>query len=183
MSARTVLLYLYSHFQRKLSGTEPNKEQATTTDAPAKVQKRTTQLKRFYCMEGKCGYLKARALLFDLAGLKPDGPSNVLPEGRGIYLEADPKNTVLEMGDGTRLIKVGYVLGIIYKTNEEEIRWRVPNRIWGVITGETFHKLVAQHIRIIRSKPQGPPIVSSIPVHSNPETEANAAQQSRTNNW
>ena len=171
MSARTILLCLYSHIKKKFSGTEPNKEQAITIDVPAKVQKRSTQLKRFHCMEGKCGYLKARALLFDLARLKPDGPSNVLPEGGTIYIEADPKTTVLEMGDGIRLVRVGCVLGAIYKTNEEEIRWRDPNRIWGVIAGETFHKLAAHHIRIVRSNPQGPPIVRSI-VHSSPEIDA-----------
>ncbi|MFH0847925.1 MAG: hypothetical protein V1857_00295, partial [archaeon] len=77
---------------------------------------------------------------------------------------ADPKTTVLEMGDGIRLVRVGYVLGAIYKTNEEEIRWRDPNRIWGVIAGETFHKLAAQHIRITHSKPHESPIVTSVPV-------------------
>ena len=143
MSTRTFLLYLYGHIQKRA-----RHEPVKTTQREITETRNEPVQPRLHQLEGTCGFMKARSLFFDLASLKADGPNNVLPETPDIWIEGDPKTIMIEMGDGVRLVRVGRVLGILYRADGQDLRWREPRRIWGKVTGETIQKMVAQHIRI-----------------------------------
>jgi hypothetical protein len=146
VSARAFLLFLYGHAQKRLNGNHAC-EPVKTKQQETETRDNSVQL-RLHQLEGNCGFMKARSLFFDLAGLKPDGPTNVLPETQDIWIEGDPKTTMIEMGDGVRLVRVGHVLGILYRAGGQDLRWRDPRKIWGRVTGETIQKMANQHIRI-----------------------------------
>lgn len=131
------------------------KESETITIQVPPAQPTTTdEKKRGLCsVEARCGYIKMRGLLFDLVGVPcdSDSPMSLLPEGKGIHIEADSKQLMLEIGDGVQLVKVGDVLGVLYRSGKEDLRWRDPHKLWGVVHGETMGKLAARSIYIIRS--------------------------------
>lgn len=152
MSVLTFVTSILKRATRKESGTVTVQVPPTETTPQTKEK---AEKRGLHSVEARCGYVKMRGLLFDLVGVPcdSDSPMSILPEGKGIHIEADSKQLMLEIGDGVQLVKVGDVLGVLYRSGKEDLRWRDPHKLWGVIHGETIGKLTARSIYIIRTKP------------------------------
>jgi len=107
-------------------------------------------------VEGTCSYMAFRRFLFST--LCSDMPNEILDrprvliEGKGnperVHIEAESKNIIYTLGNGLNLISVGHVLGVIYRSDVSEIRWREPRRVWGKATQEIVQALRRNGIRV-----------------------------------
>lgn len=130
----------------------------------------------FIEVDGECGYKKFRRFLFK--SVYPEGESSeimynpkILIEcdgvsGKEVYVEADGKQTLYELGDDKRIISIephSHVLGIIYRENQAILKWRDPGHVFGSVTSKTLRRLLSCNVALKQVSTQKPLTLPSMP--------------------
>jgi hypothetical protein len=126
------------------------------------LQEETPPLAKVIAVQGTCGYNAFRRFLFKAAYPKAtrelvDNPRILIerdmnPAGR-IYVEADGKETLFETEEGIHIVRVRYVVGIIYNSisGNTELRWRdnkPRGKVWGHITRRSLGLLLSCNAQV-----------------------------------